>query len=287
MQLSKLLSRYIAARHLRPRSVEPLQAAVSVFSRWLARPATTRDFKRDTLNHFVDWLLENRSPDTAWGRRKDLLTLWRFAFDEGIIGRQPLRIKEVKRPTRDPDAWTQEEVRQLLLAADEMPGTLSNGVPVAVFFRALLLVLYSTGLRITAALNLRYLDLRPDGTIPADWRSSKTHYQQTVQLQASAVEACRNLRGHLRRPDERLLPWPYDRTVLYKYWRRLLKHAGMPVSRRNGSQKIRRTAASWLERVSPGSATRFLGHASPELAAKHYLDPRIIYAEATRTPPPL
>lgn len=287
MRLADLLGQYVAARHLRPRSVEPLRAAVNVFSHWLARPATTDDFRRETLNQFIDWLLASRSPDTAWGRRKDLLTLWRWSWEEGLIDRQPERIKAVTRPKRDPEAWTRDQVRQLLLATSEMPGTLSNGVQVSQFFRALVLVLYSTGLRIGSAIELRSADLQPDGSIPADWRTHKTHYGQLVQLQPDAVAACRKLRSQLTAADERLLPWPYHRTVLYKYWRRLLKHAGMPVSRRNGSQKIRRTAASWLERVSPGSATRFLGHASPELAAKHYLDPRIIYAEATRTPPPL
>lgn len=287
MQLANLLTRYVASRHLRPRSVEPLQAAVSVFSDWLARPATTDDFRRETLNPFIDWLLLNRAPDTAWGRRKDLLTLWKWAWEEGIVRRPPERIKTVRKPRRDPDAWTIDELRQLLLATNDMPGELPNGISFREFFRALVLVLYSTGLRIGSAIELRYADLRSDGTIPADPETHKTHYQQLVQLQSDAIAACETIRTQLAEPDERLLPWPYQRNALYTHWRRLLKHAGMPVNRRNGTQKIRRTAASWLERVSPGSATRFLGHSTPELAQRHYLDPRIIYAEATRTPPPL
>ena len=47
---------------------------------------------------------------------------------------------------------------------------------------------------------------------------------------------------------------------------------------------LRRTGATWCESVTPGSASSFLGHRSPELAARHYLDPRFL-KRSTALPP--
>ncbi len=267
MRMEEVLLRYVACRVLRERSVEQLRVSVRVFAIFLGEEPRLGDLSRSTVHRFIDWLLANRAPDTAWNKRKDLLTLWKWSFEEGLIAERPERIKQVRKPRRDPDAWTREELRQILLATSEMPGTLPNGVPMAVFFKALVLVLYSTGLRISAALNLPNA-IAADGTIYASAGTQKSNYHEQKTLQPAAIKACRDIRRYLTnaRREKRLLPWPYHRNTLSTWWRRLMKHAGIEPHRRNGTQKMRRTAASWLESASPGSATRFLGHSSPELA---------------------
>ena len=66
-------------------------------------------------------------------------------------------------------------------------------------------------------------------------------------------------------------------TAMYRRDQRvkLLRYAGFP-TRGNGLQKLRRTSATHLEAVAPGSATTHLGHATPAMARAHYLDMRII-----------
>lgn len=285
MLLDELLLTYTQARSLRPRSVEQLRVSINSYARFVGRRPATKDFRRELLNRFIDWLLANRSPDTAWNKRKDLLTLWSFAWEEGLYRTRPERIKKVRKPRRDPDAWTKAELRQIVLATGDMPGVMRNGIPFSLFFKALVLVLYSTGLRISAAVQLRNR-IDANGTIYADAATQKHNQHQQLTLQPAAIEACRAIRPHLNSSDPRLLPWPYTRDRVGRYWRRLLAHAGIEDHRRNGTQKIRRSAASWLELESPGSATRFLGHSTPDLALRHYLDPKIIYAAASRTPPP-
>ena len=83
---------------------------------------------------------------------------------------------------------------------------------------------------------------------------------------------------------ELVFPWPYRREQLYVHWRKILRGAGVPVTARNGIQKLRRTSASHLEAVQPGSAMRHLGHATRGLAEKHYIDPRVAVARPPLPP---
>ena len=66
----------------------------------------------------------------------------------------------------------------------------------------------------------------------------------------------------------------------------VIEAAGLPDTPGNGPQKLRRSSASHLERVCPGSASHHLGHLTPDMAIKHYLDPRI-FNEGRELPPPI
>lgn len=69
-----------------------------------------------------------------------------------------------------------------------------------------------------------------------------------------------------------VLPWPGARCILDRWFARLVLASGI---RPGGTRRIRRGGASEVEKHQPGTAGRFLGHLTPGLAARHYLDPTI------------
>ncbi len=74
---------------------------------------------------------------------------------------------------------------------------------------------------------------------------------------------------------ELIFDWPHCGKHLRTKWLQIVRAAGLPGGRRQGLHKLRRTSASHLEAVAPGTAGRHLGHLTPGLAERHYIDPRI------------
>jgi integrase len=83
-------------------------------------------------------------------------------------------------------------------------------------------------------------------------------------------------------PDGRVFRWALAEKWLRIRWDRMVAAAKL-----TGTCKwMRRTGATWVEATQPGSASRFLGHRSPELAMKHYVD-RTLLPNSCPMPPPI
>lgn len=281
-----LRNHYIPNRILSKGSIDQLAISVRCFGKYLGRSPMVADLTRDQINAFVDSLeAAGRAPRTAKNKRADLLALWRCAADEGFVvdALESKKIKTPKVPRRDPDAWDRPELLRFIAACEQLRGHWKrSGVARADYMRALALVIYSTGLRFTPAISLKRRDLQADGSITAVWFTQKNRYSQSVQLDAAALAAVRAF-GDCH---ELLLPGPSAKRFIWAAWKKVCNMAGLPIGPRNGPQKMRRTAATWLESEIPGAAAQFLGHTDATLARKHYLDPRILRA-GQRTPPPL
>jgi len=274
--------RYIPHHELAKGSQAQLRTTVRKFERYLTRPAVLDDLNRETIVAFLNWYLNEVEPTTVAAKRRGLLAVWRFAYDENLVTVLPHRIKTIKVPRKVPEGDDEQELSLLLAACERMPGTLANGVPRSLFFRAFVLAYLSHGLRFSAGMQLRLADVRHDRTFTVRWRSQKTWVEQAKQLRPdawAAIQAC-----HAYGKFDGLLPWPYAEKRLWKWWRRLRTLAGLPMGRRYGPQHLRRTAASFKERQQPGSAKEFLGHQTDGLAAKSYLVPRIVRPEMVSPP---
>lgn len=277
---------YLPSRSLAKGSISQLEISVRSYGKFLGRLPLLPDLNRSGINEFVDaLLLQGLAPRTAKNKRDDLIALWRFATDEGLSVEhlEAKKVKSPKVPRRDPDAWDRPELLRFIAACEQLRGHWKRtGIPRADYMRALALVIYSTGLRFTPATSLKRKDLQPDGSITAVWYTQKNRYSQNVQLDSAARAAVLAF-GDCH---ELLLPGPSAKRYIWATWRKVCNMAGLPVGSRNGPQKMRRTAATWLESECPGAASQFLGHTDATLARKHYLDPRILRA-GQRTPPPL
>jgi integrase len=260
---------YLGEHPLGSRTNDKYRSHLRRFNEFLGRDAMLSDLTAQLLNaHFVK-RLETKSPRTVRDERMTLLALWKSAFDWGRVDELPRRVRKIKALPLTPDAFTPAELARLVSATDEPDfDNRCRGVHVGKLLKALLLASYDTGLRRSDLLSLKRENLRDDGIIVLTM--AKTSHVHTCRVRPETIAA---FDAAAVKGDDRLLPWNVGVGHLHRRWRLLLIAADIPVHRRNGLQKLRRTSATALERAAPGSASHHLGHRSANMARAHYLDP--------------
>lgn len=260
---------YLGEHPLRASTDYKYRLNIRRFGEFLGREPMLSDLTASTINAFLVKRLETKSPRTVRTQRTDLLVLWRSAFEWGWIQDLPRRIRKVKADPLTPDAFTPQELAKLLAATDDPQfDRLCHGVHVGRFLRALILAAHDTGLRRADLLALTQSNLRPGGLVVLTMDKTRTTHTAAMRgetllaIEAAAVDG-----------DDRQLPWNVGAGFLHRRWRLLLTAAGIPVHRRAGLQKLRRTSATMVERETPGAAAHHLGRKTPGMAAAHYLDP--------------
>lgn len=277
--LEALLQDYLRRRDIKPNSAEQLRITAKLFSSWYATefgfPFTLPCLTEATASEFLFHLRRVRGvePTTANRKRSHLLTLWRHAKRRGLLpapdAAEVIRFNE---PMKIPRAWTQDELSRLLDAirsyrtARPVPGWDQR------HDRALALVIYDTAFRFSACLQLEFCNLRDDGAIIATAKTQKTFCDDGKWLGPDTMAAIKALPA----ATGRIFPWPYNKKAYWPRWKKILVAAGLSATNRDGPQKLRRTSASWMEAMSPGSAERQLGHKTAGLARKNYIDPLIV-----------
>ena len=263
---------YAAARAITSAEVAQFRYAVGKFDKFLGRPATLADLQAPTVN---DWLqsLEagGLSPKTVRNNRGRILALWNDALDEGVIDNEPRRLRKVKIPRFIPVAWSPEEISRLLAAARKAPGQfLKSRVVRAKFWEAFVLVQWDTALRLGDVIALETATV--DGQAVFRIVQSKTGDIVTCQLRPETVEA---IAATFPPERKRVFGDVLSRNRILTGFRRLVEAAGLTTA--NGSTRmLRRASATAIEALHPGAAMRHLGHRTPGLAYKHYVDPRFI-----------
>ena len=266
-----LFHRYVKSKpDLQDSSLRALAGAVRHFDRWLERQAMVSDLSDDTLTEFLASRRESVGPVTVNQDRAHIIGLWRYAWRKRLIDELPRDVPRYKVISKIPEAWTIEELSRLLAAARDMPGNVGvpRAVPKAVYFPAFILVQYDTALRLGDMLALTWEAIETGKFV-----IHKNQTEKPLHLSEDTIEALKPLRAFgLDRP---FYIWTAKQPRISKYWNRLLEAAGLAQTPKSGTHKIRRTSASHLEAVAPGSARYHLGHKTPGLAEKSYIDPRI------------
>lgn len=208
---------------------------------------------------------------------RQLKALWRLAKRLKVCRNEPT-VEFLPQPRKMPVAWSPADVARLLDACLKQKGWIGP-LKARDFWHALVLVLYDTGVRKGAVLNLPLasLDLVNRWLIvPAELQ--KTHRDQILSFSQETAEALVKIAMPAR---QFLFPWPYDRfpgtkwVAFNRRLRKIVHQAGLDCDHGH-CQRLRRTRASLGERESPGSATQDLGHSSRSVTVNHYLDPRIV-----------
>lgn len=255
---------YALSRDIRPGTIEQLLYAVQSLDKHLGRPSTIDDLNQQCVNTWLAWCVDNLARSTVHGRRGAILSLWRDAWDNGITDVPPRRIRPVKKRASMPEAWTLEEMGRVILACNSLRGSFRcNGISRPKLMAAWFTTSYYTGLRPCDMMTLR-VESAVDATIFAI-RQVKTAEPVYCPLNDDVRNAIRDTL-----PPDRELVFPLRRKVL-KYWcDRITARAGV----RGTPKWARRTGATQLEIVQPGAAMSYLGHKTPGLAYKHYVDHR-------------
>lgn len=243
------------------------------------RELLLEELSDELVERFMAWgIVRDRSPATANQWRGYLLAVWRHAWRRRKVETQPRSVNKLRMPRTAPRAYTQAEFSKLLHSCALERGTI-GGVDASLFWLSLVLFIYDTGLRISAAMETRTssLDLVTRWLLVPS-QLMKNRADQMFRLHTDTIAAMAASRPESR---ELLFPWPHDRTVhswpsLNLAFRKILKRAGLPTDRKCLFHKLRRTSASHLAAVAGRSAAQsHLGHSAASVT-EAYLDPRIV-----------
>jgi integrase len=277
--MHSLVERYALEHDIRPNSLEQLQYAVQGFAAFLGHTPAKDDFSDDTVNRYLTWLpSQGLAPPTIHGRRRGLLTLWRSMVIHGWP--EPRRIKRLAPLKMLPRAWTGEQIGAILAQCDQLDGTFKNHPRISrrLFARAFVLTAYETGFRRSDLLRIRRPQITPEGTIVLV--QSKTGLPHVAKVRPPTVQAIDAMGCQGR---ELVFGGLISVRRLSRLFDGLFRAAGMP----EGSLKwLRRSGATHVEMVYPGTGWRFLGHTSPRIAQKSYLDPLQVGQQALIPPEP-
>lgn len=253
---------------LKPNSAYQLKVAVSMMDRWHGKPVLLSELSPELI---ADWLRSlrdsNRSPRTINGRRGAIITIWRHAAKKRLAPRFDVDdVPRLKMPRRLPTAWSVEELRRLLPEIRRP------------WLRTFVTVLYETGCRLNSGVLLSWADWNPSSRLmrlPVE--TAKTGIEQRVKVSIKTADALDLMRPLIWTATERIFPCGPDNRPMWRELKRALKAAGLPHTRRDLFQKLRRTNATLTAVASSIEvAQRQLGHTSARQTIAAYIDPTFL-----------
>ena len=142
-------------------------ASIDRFATFLGREPTFDELRDDLLEDFAAWALQlPRRPITVNNYLTCLLAQWRFAWKRRKVDDLPRDVAKFPVESRVPDAWSQAELVRLLQACAATTGAI-GGIPAGLFWPALVLLIYDTGLRLLLVLRPSIAVARSDaGPLP-------------------------------------------------------------------------------------------------------------------------
>jgi len=258
-----------------PKTVAAYRTALNHWRR-LVGPMPVRQIASEGFARFQGRLVQEVGPASCNTYCAHLMVLLRFAADEdvGLLARPP-KWRKLKEPKRSPLALTLEEFRKVLATVQKEEGRI-GGYPAAAWWTALLLVCWETGLRYTALLLLRSIDVVWDsGGLFCQADTQKDKEAMWFELPPHVLEAIRAVYD----PGRELL-FGRDVTIetVGRWFRRILDRSGIYAPKGCGQRfhRLRRSKASYTEAMG-GDPTRALGH-SDRSVTERYFDPRIVGA---------
>lgn len=236
---------------------------------YLGRPPETTDLEELTVAQFLAHRVRTMSAATAAKDRAQIRACWEWCSRRKLCDTWP-SLPRIIVPERVPEAWLADEMRAILASASQQKGFI-GGFPSAAVLRAILLLCYDTGERISSVVDLESADVRGCSVV---FRAEARKGRRRDIMREISVECADALLAIRRGPDEKAIPWDRHHTCLWRLLKSILKRAGLPSDRRCKFHRIRKTTASYYE-AAGGSAQRLLDHSSPAVTKK-YLDPRIV-----------
>lgn len=244
---------------------------LKAWSEFLQVPAETRHLEELAVAQFLAHRVRTKAAATAAKDRCQIRAIWAFCARRRLVDTHP-SVPRIIVPERVPEAWMEDEMRRVVAAAS-LDLTIIGGFPAALVWRALVLLCYDTGERISSVMALKCADVRGCNVL---FRAEGRKGRRRDILREISVETADALMAVRRTPEDAAIPWNRTPTYLWARYTRLLKRAGLPADRRSKFHRIRKTTASFYEAAcGPGSAQRLLDHASAS-TTRAYLDPRVV-----------
>lgn len=254
----------VARHYLAQRKVAPLYAKTLLnTARRLAASGVTLDtISGERINEWVASL--PYSDGTKSNNRRMAMTLWKWAFDSSLTDKPPRGVLSVRVRRQATVAWTRPQLYDLVKKADEVQGKFrGTRCERSLFWGTLFRCFYETGFRAGDIFNLKFRDI-DNGCITITM--NKTAEPITRPITADLERRLLELASHAKK--EGVFSSFMNRKNTFAGAKKIIAAAGV-----GGSMRFfRRAGATHCEIEQPGSAQAYLGHKTPGLAAKHYLD---------------
>ena len=219
------------------------------------------------------------SPQLKHNTRRELLTVWRWAFESGLTNHPPLRLKRIRVKARPVEAWSMKMLERLLCAAAQDHTPVSRRWPQVT--RALVLPAwiglgFDTGLRFADIHNLTIHSFRNNCVAVSANKTGKVTIRPVSDETADEVARLFKLS-----PDGTLFKWALPRRRAFVMWQTFLREQGV----RGSSKYLRRSCATYVHKKAPGRASDYLSHSDTKLIWRHYLDQTLL--DMPEGPPPI
>jgi len=253
------------------------EVALRSFERSLGHAPTIADLNDDSITLWMGQLLAQEKPalstHTVRERVNRVLALWTWLHKRGVVPTCSTVIKP-QPPEPLPQALTEEQLRRLFESANKERGTIDD-IPANLWWCSFLAFVWNTSERKGAALAVKiaWLDLEAGMVaIPPEARKGRLKWgvyeiwPETIKL----------LRRVIAVNPARDLVWPWDRHEgsYYTSYNRILRDAGIPVTRKTKTHGLRCSHATYLK-VAGGDPMQQLGHSDMATTVRHYLDPKL------------
>ena len=237
---------------------------------------TPKNISPELVNRFI----ANADGLSMTSRRnlaREVGTIWRWGIETGQIQVAIGGLIKPRAAVRPAEAWSLQELRELLAAARTDNTSCGGANPRAIcdYLPGWILIGYDTGMRHGDILRL------DDGHIKRNCLrmiASKTGKPLVRQLSDDAVAESRKLIDSS--PDGTLFQWFLTRRRSFTTFRDFLDRHGFAGS----SKWLRRSCATYIARHSADEASRYLQHSDYKLL-KHYVDETLL--DLPQGPPPI
>ncbi len=216
------------------------------------------------INTYLRLRLTQVKPITVRNDRAMLLILWRWAYERGLVADHPRGVAKIKVSREPTQAWTLEQCCTSVKASVMHTGKkMRSGADRGELLRCWTLLGYETGARYADIWKFRGSHINGN-TIR--YSQNKTGSPIHQQLTPQCIEAIDRMLEDS--PDGRILGWTCGKRWAMRMMKKHLKDCGL----RGSSKWLRRSSATHIEMAQPGTAKIFLGHQSPGMAERHYID---------------
>ena len=271
----KTTYRPLRLRGRSPKTSTLYEATFRAFDRWLVAEGIADECRIDHLDELVlarylEHRASTRSPYTAERERSALMAIARLAWERRVPGLERMPSCPPGRlPDRVPTAWTAEEMQRLFAEAGRARRYVGS-IHASEWFPAAIQLAFETGERIGALMATPVRSYqRPTLLVDAEVRKGGRR-GRVYQLSESLCDRLDRLQAH---GYEMVLPWPGNKSAVYRRLKLIMKRAGL-AGKRMAWHQIRRTAISQIA-AAGGDPVAFAGHSSPAVTKRWYLDPRM------------
>ncbi len=239
------------------------------FQRFFPEPVPVESLSDDLVLSWLQARLKQVAPRTVKRERGDLLTIWRWAHRKGHCPTTPIDIPTIKCVRRLPAYWNVDELARLIVACRSLRGTMRDlTIKRSAWWSSLMLFLYDTGCRLSAALAVTPGELDLAGRcVVLNGDVAKTGVEQSIKLSDQTIAA---VAGHYQSDRERVWPYPYVKRQLWYQFKKIIEAADLPSDRYRMFHCMRRTTATLTAAHSSiDVARRQLGHTSEAMTQRY------------------